>query len=111
MHACTRELALDLARIGQAADQADDTGGDGEDNEKAHNTYLVMTRAHLGVGGIVMPKQPKPKKSDDTNQQTPEREDVEAEVPQAPAKEPMVEPEPLGGGSRAPRPTIEPEVE
>ncbi len=57
-----------------------------------------------------MPKQPKPKKSDDTNQQAPEREDVEAEVPHAPAKEPFVEREPLER-ERGSRPTIEPEVE
>jgi hypothetical protein len=57
-----------------------------------------------------MPKPAKPRKSEGTNQQTPEREDVEAEVPQAPAKEPLAEPEPLAG-PRSPRPTVEPEVE
>ena len=57
-----------------------------------------------------MPKQAKPRKSEGTNQQTPEREDVEAEMPQAPAKEPLGEPVPLGG-PRSPRPTVEPEVE
>jgi hypothetical protein len=68
-----------------------------------------MSRAAVDVGGIVMPKQPKPRKSEGTNQQTPDREDVEAEVPQAPAKEPLGEPEPLAGARR--RPMIEPEVE
>jgi hypothetical protein len=57
-----------------------------------------------------MPKQVKPRKSGGTNQQTPEREDVEAEMPQAPANEPLGEPEPLAG-QRGSRPTIEPEVE
>jgi hypothetical protein len=69
-----------------------------------------MTCAAVNVGGIVMPKHVKPRKPEGTNQQTPEREDVEAEVPQAPAKEPLAEPEPLAG-ARGPRPTIEPEVE
>jgi hypothetical protein len=57
-----------------------------------------------------MPKQAKPRKSEGTNQETPEREDVEAELPHAPAKEPLAEPEPLAG-QRGPRPTVEPEVE
>ncbi|HEX5062111.1 MAG TPA: hypothetical protein VFV99_22230 [Kofleriaceae bacterium] len=56
-------------------------------------------------------KQPAPrKKSDETNRHAPEREDVEAELPQAPAKEPLAEPVPLDG-ARAPRPTVEAEVE
>lgn len=57
-----------------------------------------------------MPKQPKPRKPESTNQEAPEREDVEAELPHAPAKEPLGEVEPLAG-QRGPRPTIEPEVE
>jgi hypothetical protein len=68
-----------------------------------------MTRAAVDVGGIVMPKQPKPRKSEGMNQRTPDREDVDAELPQAPAKEPLGEAEPLAGAR--PRPTIEPEVE
>ncbi len=57
-----------------------------------------------------MPEQRKRKKPDDVNQQTPEREDVEAEIPQAPAKEPLVDREPLER-ERGSRPTIEPETE
>lgn len=62
-----------------------------------------------------MPKPPtkqpaQKKKSDETNRHAPEREDVEAELPQAPAKEPLAEPVPVDR-ARAPRPTVEPEVE
>jgi hypothetical protein len=58
-----------------------------------------------------MPKQPTPKKkSEPTNQQTPDREDIEAELPHTPAKEPLGEP--TGGGeAHRPRPTLEPETD
>jgi hypothetical protein len=53
-----------------------------------------------------------------TNPQAPEREDIEAELPRAPARspapsespEPSAEPTAIGG-TRGPRPTVEPEVE
>ncbi|HEY5926625.1 MAG TPA: hypothetical protein VIV11_33290 [Kofleriaceae bacterium] len=72
-----------------------------------------------------MPKAHRPKKSDSdksdtakpdtqkskaTNPETPDRDDLEAEIPQAPAQEPSAEPTAIGG-TRGPRPTVEPEVE
>jgi hypothetical protein len=57
-----------------------------------------------------MPKQRTPKKSEPTNPHAPDREDVEAELPQAPAREPLGGPTPIGS-ERAPRPTIEAEDE
>jgi hypothetical protein len=59
-----------------------------------------------------MPEQQRPKKSQDeeTNKNKPERHEIEAEIPSAPAKEPVAEPEPIGG-TRGPRPQIEREIE
>ena len=48
-----------------------------------------------------------PQKSEVTNPKTPDREDIEAEIPQAPAQEPSAEPTAIG----RPRPTVEPERE
>ena len=65
-----------------------------------------------------MPKAHRPKKSDTkesekpevTNPETPDRDDIEAEIPQAPAQDPSAEPTAIGG-TRGPRPTVEPEVD
>lgn len=50
-----------------------------------------------------------PKKSEHvtTNERRPSRRDIEPEVPQAPAKEPIAEPAPIGG-TRGPPVQIEP---
>lgn len=45
-----------------------------------------------------------------TNQRKPEREDLEAELPQAPAQEPLIEPLAIGG-RRGSGPLVEAEVE
>lgn len=52
-----------------------------------------------------MPKQKRKRKKSEhvtTNEQRPARKDIEAEVPQAPAKEPIAEPPPIGGRSGPP---------
>lgn len=60
-----------------------------------------------------MPEKRRKRKKPDrttTNKQRPERADIEAELPRAPAKEPLAEPAPIGGTS-GPRTRIEPETE
>ena len=57
------------------------------------------------------PKQkPKPKPQPETNQRPPSRHEVEAEVPQPAANEPLAESTPIDG-TRGPRVRLEPEVE
>ncbi len=57
-------------------------------------------------------KKDRPKKveAEHTNQRKPEREDLEAELPQAPAQEPLIEPLAVGG-TRLPRPLVEAEID
>jgi hypothetical protein len=53
-------------------------------------------------------QKPKRPEHDSANPPKPEREDIEAELPRAPVTDPMVhEPTPIGG-TRGPRPPVEP---
>jgi hypothetical protein len=53
-----------------------------------------------------MAEQTKPKKSQPTTREPPKREEIEAELPQAPAQEPLAEPSPVAP-TRGPGPRIE----
>jgi hypothetical protein len=66
----------------------------------------------MELGGFVMAQQHEPKKSQPRPDklEPPSRQDVEAELPQAPAHEPLAEPTPVAS-RRGPGPRIERERE